>query len=343
MSSGSVSAPAREPRVGTAEVAWRDRLSVRLGTPLVTGLLVLAVLTAAVGPNAYLAGIVIETLFWVAAASAWNVLGGFTGMLSLGHALFIGVSGYTVSYAVNHGWSWWAATPLTVVAMTVLGTLVLFPGFRLRGPFFSLATFALPLIATTLAIYAKGLTGGSQGQTWPVNPSSGQFVFVGRTPYLLTIGLIALLAVLTSVFIDRRAIGRRMRAVADDDVAAAAAGVPATRTRLIATATSIALSSLAGCFYVTYVAFIDPSSAFALDVSLKVVLLAILGGLGRSYGPLVGAIILVPADSWLAGAFPGGLHLFLYGALLVVLVLFLPQGVLGGVARLTPWLRRRRP
>jgi branched-chain amino acid transport system permease protein len=249
---------------------------------------------------------------------------------------------YAVSYAVSHGWSWWEATPLIVVAMTVIGTLLLFPGFRLRGPFFSLATFALPLIATTLAVYAKGLTGGSQGETWPVNPSSGQFVFVSRVPYVLVIGVIALVSVLVSVFIDRRSIGRRMRAVADDDVAAEAAGVPATRTRLIATATSIALSSLAGCFYVTYVAFVDPTSAFALDVSLKVVLLAILGGFGRSYGPLVGAIILIPADSWLAGAFPGGVHLLLYGVLLVVLVLFLPQGILGGASQLSARLRRRR-
>lgn len=345
MTSGS-GPTAVEPRPATASAAtglpWRDRLPARLGIPLAAGLVVLAILAPTVGPNAYLAGIVIETLFWITAASAWNILGGYTGMLSLGHALFIGVSGYAVAYAVGHGWSWWEATPATVVAATIVGTLVLFPGFRLRGPFFSLATFALPLIATTLAIYAKGLTGGSQGTTWPVNPSAGQFVFVGRTPYLLTIGLIALVAVLTSVFVDRRAIGRRMRAVADDDVAAAASGVPATRTRLIATATSIALSSLAGCFYVTYVAFIDPTSAFGLDVSLKVVLLAILGGLGRSYGPLIGAIILIPADSWLADAFPGGIHLLLYGVLLVVLVLFLPQGVLGGVSQLTARLRRRR-
>lgn len=338
----TVDEPPRTTPVTVPGVGWRDRLPVRLGTPLVAGLVVLAVLALAVGPNAYLAGIVIETLFWITAASAWNVLGGYTGMLSLGHALFIGVSMYAVTYAVNHGWSWWAATPLIVVAMTVIGTLLLFPGFRLRGPFFSLATFALPLIATTLAVYAKGLTGGSQGETWPVNPSGGQFVFVSRVPYLLVIGVIALVSVLVSVFIDRRAIGRRMRAVADDDVAAEAAGVPATRTRLIATATSIALSSLAGCFYVTYVAFVDPTSAFALDVSLKVVLLAILGGLGRSYGPLIGAIILIPADSWLAGAFPGGVHLLLYGALLVVLVLFLPQGILGGASQLLVRLRRRR-
>lgn len=322
-------------------LGWVDRLSTRLGIPLVVGVLVVGGLALTVGGNPYVAGIAIETLFWIAAASAWNVLGGYTGMLSFGHALFIGVSGYAVTYAVTHGWSWWVATPVTVVAMTVVGTVLLFPGFRLRGPFFALATFALPLIATTVAVYAAGITGGSQGETWPINPSVAQFVFVGRGPYILTIGAIALAATLASVFIDRRAIGRRMRAVADDDVAAEAAGVPATRTRLVATAVSIALSSLAGCFYVTYVAFIDPTSAFALDVSLKVVLLSILGGLGLSYGPLVGAVVLIPADSWLAAAFPGGLHLLLYGALLVGLVLFLPQGILGGAQQVRSRLRRR--
>ena len=330
-------------QVTASAVGWWDRLSARLGVPLVVGVLVVGGLTLTVGGNAYVAGIAIETLFWIAAASAWNVLGGYTGMLSFGHALFIGVSGYAVAFAVTHGWSWWVATPVTVVAMTVVGTLLLFPGFRLRGPFFALATFALPLIATTLAVYASGITGGSQGETWPINPSVAQFVFVGRGPYILTIGAIAIAATVASVFIDRRAIGRRMRAVADDDVAAEAAGVPATRTRLVATAVSIALSSLAGCFYITYVAFIDPTSAFALDVSLKVVLLSILGGLGRSYGPLVGALVLIPADSWLAAAFPGGLHLLLYGALLVALVLFLPQGILGGAERVLSRLGLRRP
>ena len=214
MTSDYVSTAVAGPAPATPDVVpavgWRDRLSVRLATPLLGGLAVLAVLVATVGSNAYVAGIVIETLFWITAASAWNVLGGYTGMLSLGHALFIGLSMYGVTFAVNHGWSWWAATPLVVVATTVIGTLVLYPGFRLRGPFFSLATFALPLIATTLAVYAKGLTGGSQGQTWPYNTSTGQFVFTSRIPYLLVIGAIALAAVLVSVLIDRRAIGRRM-------------------------------------------------------------------------------------------------------------------------------------
>jgi len=323
-------------RIGDTPL-WRHLVPLLVG-----GVAVLAVLAVTLGRDAYLAGIAIETLFWVSAASGWNILGGYSGMISLGHALFIGVSGYAVTFAVLHGWSWWIATPLTVVAMTVLGTALLYPGFRLRGPFFTLATFALPLIATTLAIYAKSLTGGPQGNTWPINPSLHDFVFASRVPYLIVIGVIALMTLVVSVTIDRRAIGRSMRAVADDDIAAESSGVATTYVRLLATATSIALSSLAGCFYVTYIAFIDPSSAFALDVSLKVVLLAILGGLGRPFGPLLGAVILIPADSWLASSFPGGLHVLLYGVLLMVLVLFLPQGVIGGARQTVNAVRSRR-
>jgi ABC-type branched-subunit amino acid transport system permease subunit len=320
---------------GTA--LWRHLVPL-----LVAGAVVLPVLAVTLGRDAYLAGIAIETLFWVSAASGWNILGGYSGMISLGHALFIGVSGYAVTFAVLHGWSWWFATPLTVVAVTVIGTALLYPGFRLRGPFFTLATFALPLIATTLAIFAVSITGGPQGETWPINPSTHDFVFASRVPYLLIIGVIALITLVVSVTIDRLAIGRSMRAAADDDIAAESSGVPTTYVRLFATATSIALSSLAGCFYVTYIAFIDPSSAFALDMSLKVVLLAILGGLGRPYGPLIGAVILIPADSWLAGSFPGGLHVLLYGVLLIVLVLFLPQGVIGGARQAVNAVRTRR-
>jgi branched-chain amino acid transport system permease protein len=293
------------------------------------------------GGDAYVAGIVIETLFWIAASSAWNILGGYTGLISLGHALFIGVSSYAVAFAVNHNVSWWLATPLTVFGVTILGTLLLYPGFRLRGPFFSLATFALPLIAATVAVYAKPVTGGPEGVTWPISPSASQFIFVSRTPYLLTIGVIAAAAVIVSLYVDRRAVGRSMRAVADDQTAAEASGVPSTRIRLIATALSIAITALAGCFYVTYVAFVDPASAFSLDVSLKVVLIAILGGLGRPFGPLLGAILLIPADSWLADSFPGGLHVLLYACLLMALVIFLPQGLIGGGRQLLATARTR--
>jgi branched-chain amino acid transport system permease protein len=323
-------------RIGDTAL-WRHLVPLLVG-----GAVVLTILAVTLGRDAYLAGIAIETLFWVSAASGWNILGGYSGMISLGHALFIGVSGYAVTFAVLHGWSWWFATPLTVVVVTVIATTILYPGFRLRGPFFSLATFALPLIATTLAVYAIPLTGGPSGETWPVNNSTHDFVFASRVPYLIVIGMIALITLVVSVTIDRRAIGRSMRAAADDDIAAESSGVPITYVRLFATATSIALTSLAGCFYVTYIAFIDPSSAFGLDVSLKVVLLAILGGLGRPYGPLLGAVILIPADSWLAGNFPGGLHVLLYGVLLMVVVLFLPQGVIGGARQAINAIRTRR-
>jgi branched-chain amino acid transport system permease protein len=300
-------------------------------TTAVAGLLVTVVLAVAFGAMPYQAGIVIETLFWMAAASGWNILGGFNGLSSLGHALFVGVSGYLVAFAVTHDISWWLATPVTVGVVTVAGTALLYPGFRLKGPFFSLATFVLPLIATTLAIYLVDFTGGPQGRSWPFTPSVSQFVFVERAPYILTIGAIATLAVTCSVMIFRSSLGREMRAVADDDIAAAAAGVPVTRTRLIAAAVSIAICSLAGCFYVTYIAFIDPDSAFGLDVSLKIVLVTILGGMARPLGPVLGAAILIPIDSVLAGNFSGGVHTLLYGVLLVGLVMFLPRGVLGGV------------
>lgn len=311
-----------------------------LAVPLASCVLV-PLLAFGLGGHAYIAGIVIETLFWIAASSAWNILGGYTGLISLGNALFVGVSSYAVVFAVNHHWSWWLATPLTVLGVTIVGTLLLYPGFRLRGPFFSLATFALPLIASTVAVYAKPVTGGPEGATWPINPSASQFVFVTRTPYLLTIGAIAAVALIVSLYIDRRAVGRSMRAVADDQTAAEASGVPSTRIRLIATALSIALTALAGCFYVTYLAFVDPTSAFSLDMSLKVVLIAILGGLGRPFGPLLGAVVLIPADSWLAGSYPGGVHVLLYACLLMALVLFLPQGLIGGGRQLIATARSR--
>ena len=251
-------------------------------------------------------------------------------MVSIGHALFLGVSAYCVAIlVVMHGVSWWLATPISVVVTTAAGTAILYPTYRLRGPFFSLATWVLPTVAAILAIYAVAYTNGPQGLTWPYAPSASTFTYPTRLPYLLLAGFVLAAAVAASNLSDAGKIGYYLRAMREDDAAAEAIGVPTTRVRLLASAVSIAVTSLCGAFYAPFIAFIDPTSAFSITYSLQVVLLAILGGLGTRYGPIVGAAIFVPIDSALAAQFSGGIHLFLLGVLLMAIVVFLPRGVVG--------------
>jgi len=300
---------------------------------LACGALAVAALALAKGNDDYVMNITIFTLFWATASTAWNILGGYTGMVSLGHSLFFGGSAYLVAILVTmYHYAWWIATVVSAGAVTVCGTFLLYPAFRLRGPFFSLATFALPTVAAIVAIYQVGLTNGPQGLTWPLERSPLLFTFQSRIPYLAVIAAFLATAITTSDVLDRRRLGIYMKATRDDDVAAEAAAVPTTAVKVMASAISIVLTALCGAFYVAYVAFIDPPSAFSLNFSLEVVLLAILGGLGKVYGPLLGAAVLIPADFVLSAAFSGSVHLLLLGALLMIVVLFLPQGLIGGVS-----------
>ncbi|MDH7498843.1 MAG: branched-chain amino acid ABC transporter ATP-binding protein/permease [candidate division NC10 bacterium] len=283
--------------------------------------------------NEFFTNLVIWIFFYASLGLSWNLIGGFAGQLSLGHAAFYGLGAYTsVLLFMHFQISPWIGM-LGGGAMAVLFALIIgFPCFRLRGPFFTLATIAAAEVLRILAIYFKDLTGGSVGIQVNVKPSFAHFVFESRIPYLFIAWGMLLGALLLSLWIERSWLGSSLIALREDPDAAEALGINTTWVKMIALMVSAFFTALAGVFYTQFVHFIEPYSEFSLENSIQFAMIPMVGGMGTSIGPVVGSFILTPLQelirAWLGGRFLG-LHWVAYGLVLILVVIFMPQGVVG--------------
>jgi branched-chain amino acid transport system permease protein len=293
--------------------------------------------------NANYLDVIVPIYMWATAAVAWNLLGGYAGQFSLGHAAFFGIGAYTSTLLLlGVGLTPWlglfAGGALSAAFALVIGYLAI----RLRGPFFTLSTIALAEVLQILAVYFRGVTGGSQGLSLPFAASVAYFTFDSKRAYALTGLGFLLVALLVTWLIERSRLGYYLVAIREEEDAARAVGVPVLRIKLIATAVSAFLTSAVGTFYAQYVLWIVPAHTFSLDVSVQLSLMAIIGGLGTLLGPVIGAALIIPLNmflrAWL-GAALSGLYLVVYGLVLVVVVLYARRGV---VAEARAWLGRRR-
>lgn len=282
--------------------------------------------------------LLVLVLLWAAAAGAWNISGGYAGQLSLGHAAYFGLGAYTSSllFLAFHLSPWLGALAGAALAAGLgvcLGALTL----RLRGPFFSLASIAFAEVVRIGAVNWRSLTRGSEGVFLPFQPTLAGFVFESRATYaLVALGLTALVVVVTA-WLERSKLGYWLAAFREDEEAARSLGVRTVRVSLAATALSSGLTALAGTLYAQYILFIEPDSVLSLNVSLQLPLIAIVGGAGTVWGPLLGSLLITPAGfllrGWLGGS-ASGLHFVVYGLVVVLVVLFLPHGLLPQVRRL---------
>jgi branched-chain amino acid transport system permease protein len=293
--------------------------------------------------NAYYLDIVVQIYMWATAAVAWNLLGGYAGQFSLGHAAFFGIGAYTSSLLLlGVGLTPWIGMLAGGVLAALFALVIGYLAIRLRGPFFTLATIALAEVLQILAVYSRGITGGSQGLSLPFAASVAGFTFDGKRAYALT-GLGFLLgALLITACIERSRLGYYLVAIREEEDAARAVGVPVLRIKLVATAISAFLTAMVGTFYAQYVLWIEPAHTFSLDVSVQLALIAIIGGLGTLLGPVVGAALIIPLNmflrAWL-GSSLAGLYLVVYGLVLILVVLYARQGL---VVETRGWLTRRR-
>jgi len=289
----------------------------------------------------------ILALTYAIAASGWNLLGGYTGQVSFGHALYFGTGAYATAMLVRAGMSPWLAIALSLPMAALLAVITGYPVFRLRSHYYSIATIAVAEIALVLVTNSSWL-GQANGMELPITtPSLAnlQFSLQDKRPYyFVALGFFALAAGALALFLRGRA-GSYVRAIRDDQFAAAAVGIPVHRYKLAAAAVSAAVTALAGGFYVMFVLFIDPSSGLGLDLSVSFTLMAVLGGAGRFWGPLLGAWVLVIVQDVTRHQFSGtgrSIDLLLYGALITVIAVTEPGGILALFARLRRRLTRRR-
>jgi branched-chain amino acid transport system permease protein len=309
----------------------------------------LAVLVLASFPawmSSYHLGIAILTLLYVSLALAWNIVGGMAGQISLAHSVFIGM-GAVVATALHLqlGLNLWVALVLCALGAAILGAFLalLDSRFRLAHLSFALITLAFAEIGE-LIVTGTDFLGGASGLYFPKDLGRfTQFEFGGSTGYLFAALLLAFVCLCANAAILASPLGFYLRALRDNENAAQAIGIGVLRNRAIAMAISATLSSVAGTLYARYLGFVDPTQLASPTLVIEIVLIATIGGLGTPWGPLVAAAVLVPAGELLRGKLGGllpGLHYFLYGVLIIIVVLTSPDGIVPRLASLLRWIGR---
>jgi branched-chain amino acid transport system permease protein len=283
----------------------------------------------------YTLDILVKTFFWAGLSGAWNIMAGYGGLVSLGHAAFFGIGAYSTAILfAKFALSPWIGLVVGVLAAMALAGAVGLPCFRLRGAFFSLATLIVPIAFEVVANNWVDLTRGPSGIAIPFKPSLLNFTFQSRWPYVAAAFGFALLVWGITRAMDRGRLGLYLIAVRDDQAAAESLGVRPLRVKMAATLLSAGLTAIGGFFYAQYIFFIDPPSVFSIDVSIRIALLSIIGGLGTPLGPVVGSLLMTPLDGLLSQVLGGGPRLLIYGLVLLGVVLMAPQGIVGSLARL---------
>ena len=299
-------------------------------------------------PSRYFIRIGMDILFFTAMGNAWNIIGGYGRQTSWASATFFAIGAYTSillfvgppaqpGQAAQQGLqlspfiSMWVGVALAVLLAVVIGM----PCFRLRGVYFAIATIACTTIFRQLLIYFSGFTGGNLGIAFPNLPEGDAFnliftdflfrpyYFIAFAWMLITTGIV--------VFIERNRLGYHLRAICEDQDAAESLGINSSRVKLQAFMLSAAMLSITGTLYVFMLRMVDTITYVSHNMSIRIAIVAILGGMGTKFGPLLGALITIPllevSNNYLARVGHGGAHWVLYGLLIVIIVLFRPNGI----------------
>ena len=296
--------------------------------------------------NAFAVDIFIRILLFAFIGTAWNLLGGYAKQLSLGHAAFFGLGAYTSTLLqIDFGISPW----IGMAAGGVVGMLASLPigwlCFRLRGPYFAIATIATAQVLMLIFLKFRDFAWGAEGTTIPnLGNAPLMMQFDGKAPYYyIVLGLLALALAITA-WVERSRIGYYLVAIGEDEDAAEAIGIDVPRVKRNIYMISSFLTGLAGTFYTQYIYFIDPQTAFNFSVSIEAALVSIVGGIGTLWGPLIGTGLLETTSallqSWLGNSI-GGVQLTVYSLILMAVILWKPTGIMGYVSEVIQ--RRRKP
>lgn len=301
------------------------------------GLMVLAALPLVfLAKDPYWLNIIAFTYLMGGLAAAWNIIGGFGGQFSLGHGVFFGIGAYaTAFFTTRYGLSPWLIMVPAAVVAALVAMLISWPTFRLRGPFFAIATMAFNEVAFVLANHFDTFTGGPRGIMIPFKAGFANMIFRERWQYAVLMFVFVAVVIGISVWLRRSRLGYYLLAVREDEDAARASGINVLAVKLKGMALSAFLTAIGGTLFTMYLRFIDPPTLFTLqDVGVKFALLSLIGGVGTIAGPLLGAALVVPFENFLraelADALPG-MNLAILGLLMVLAALFMKRGVVGAI------------
>jgi branched-chain amino acid transport system permease protein len=292
----------------------------------------------------WIATIAIYTLMYAGLSTAWNLLGGFSGYVSLGHVAFFGVGAYAIALKFQHGGIGAGYTPFFVLPLVGLGAALIsvpiaWVAFRTRGSTFAIITLTLLFVVQSLAFNLNSITHGAQGVPVAVPPFPA--ATYERPFYLVMLALFAF-AMLVCWFVKGSKLGLMLFAIRDDEDRARGVGVQSTAAKLITFAISVGITAMIGGVWAYYSYYIYPQFAVDPLITIGVVLMAYLGGRGTLWGPALGAFILVPAQKYLASS-PTANHYYLiaYSAVFMVVILLMPRGIIPSLRQVAERVSRR--
>jgi len=306
--------------------------------PLALGAVALLALAAPPFASPYVVHILVLILFYAFLGTAWNLLGGYAGQFSFGHAAFFGIGAYTSTLLLTRaGVSPWIGLWAGGLAAAAFGCFAGYLAFRygLRGPYFALVTLAFAEMLRLVAVNWPDI-GGPMGILIPL-PRDGdslvRFQFREKLPYYYVMLTLLVLALWLTRRIEAARLGHTLAAIRENEDAAEASGVDTRAAKLWAMGLSSFLTAVGGTFYAQYFSFIDPTLTFGVAVSVEILLRPIVGGPGTLAGPLLGSLILTPLSELTRWAIRGrpGVDIMIYGAILVLVVTFLPRGLAGAL------------
>jgi len=292
--------------------------------------LLLASIFAPFSGNGYVLSLFYISLLFTGLAYGWNIISGYAGYLSFGQITFFGIGAYCVAIGTTRFHAeWWVCALIGGVLCAALAFPMGWLMLRLQGPFFALGMLGLGQ-SLRIATDTIPFTGGADGIYLPPGSNAVAVYYWTLIVLLFAIGLTA--------FIDRSAFGLRLRALREDERAAGTLGVDTTATKVKAFVLSAIIPALLGGGYAWYLTYVEPNSIYSTEIELQTVAMGILGGMGTLWGPLVGGVLMSQISESLSTKFPQT-HLMLFGALIVVLLLALPRGI---VPTVSDWLRRKQ-
>jgi branched-chain amino acid transport system permease protein len=287
----------------------------------------------------YVIHMLVMMMFFAYLSSAWNIIGGFAGQFALGNGVYLGIGGYIAACLFKfNGVTPWASIVIAGVIAGLFGMLVSYPCFKLRGTYYALATVAVLYVVKIFMTNTNTVfgyeTGGSMGIRLSYIGGFSNMQFVSKVPYYYIMLLLLLIIIALSTHIKNSKTGFYFSAVNTNQEAARALGVNATAYKLKAQFLSSFFTAVGGGFYVMYIMYLDPTRVLGYSTSIQILLYAIVGGVGTIWGPILGGLVMYPLSEALRtvmGTSAAGLSTALYGLLLMLVIYFMPKGVM-------PWI-----
>jgi branched-chain amino acid transport system permease protein len=318
---------------------------------MLVGILVMAFVLPLLVRSATYMHILVLLLFYAYLTTSWNIVGGFAGVLPLGHAAFVGIGAYTSTIlSLQYGISPWLGMLVGGVLATIAGVIIGLPTLKMRGAYFALATIAfaegLRVMVENFDYIGPLKLNGPRGlQIPPLETGLANFMFSTKEPYYYIILIMLLVVMLLTYVISRSKLGYYLIAGGEEPEAAMALGVNVAKARLIAMAVSSFLTALAGTFYAQFSLYIHPKSIISLDMSFEIAFIALIGGRGSIIGPLLGALLLRPVSDFCRIYFGDtlpGMHLIIFGLVLIFVMYYQPRGLQEPLSRMYQRLFTRK-